>query len=54
MESSEASTYTALSGIRKQDVGDAERLLSASVAAFLAKQGYVENLDTSRPFTIGM
>eukprot|EP00118_Oscarella_pearsei_P012490 m.92464 g.92464 ORF g.92464 m.92464 type:complete len:335 (+) comp36737_c0_seq8:893-1897(+) len=33
-------TFTALSGTRKQDVGDAERLLSASVAQFLEANGY--------------
>ena len=33
-------TYTALSGERKKDVGDAERLLSKSVADFLRKEGY--------------
>lgn len=33
-------TYTALGGKRKQDVGDAERLLSLSVAEFLNSKGY--------------
>ena len=33
-------TYTALSGKRKQSVGDAEKLLSAAVAKWLTANGY--------------
>ena len=38
-------TYTALAGIRKQDVGDAERLLSQSVADFLRENEYSREAD---------
>jgi glutamyl-tRNA reductase len=34
-------TYTALTGVRKQSVSDAERLLSASVADFMKKNNYL-------------
>ena len=34
-------TYVALSGLRKQDVKDAERIFSKSVATFLKDKGHV-------------
>lgn len=38
-------TSVALSGIRKQDVGDAEKFFSKSVADYLAKQGHAKEAN---------
>ena len=46
MESKETClTYVALSGQRKQDVDDAERLFSKSVAEFLQKEGHAKETN---------